>query len=373
MNKVSVPFLDLKLINQQHKNAVLKAANEVIDSGWYIRGNSVKKFETEFAEYIGVNNVVGVANGLDALTLVLKSWLELQIIPESCEVLVPSNTYIATVLAITNNGLIPVFVEPSIISKNIEVEEIKKNMTKNTKVILPVHLYGNPCNMHEIMKFANDNNLYVLEDCAQAHGATVDGKRVGSFGHAAAFSFYPGKNLGALGDGGCVTTNDQILAETVSVISNYGSQVKYKNQYKGYNSRLDEIQARILSAKLHFLEEENNMRIDLAERYSLLLKDLPIQLPTVEKNTKSVFHLYVIELEQRDMLAKYLEGRGIQTVIHYPIPPHKQECYREFGNLNLPVAERLSKNIISLPIYPYMLKKHINYICSCIIDFLGGK
>lgn len=369
MNKLSVPFLDLKSINRHHKNALLTAINQVIDSGWYIRGNSVTKFETEFADYVGANHAVGVANGLDALTLVLKSWLELQIIPESCEVLVPSNTYIATVLAITNNGLTPVFVEPSIVSRNIEIEEIKKNITKKTKVILPVHLYGNPCNMNEIMKLAEDNNLYVLEDCAQAHGATIDDKMVGSFGHASAFSFYPGKNLGALGDGGCVTTNDQTLAETISAIANYGSQVKYKNQYKGFNSRLDEIQANILSAKLLFLEKENNMRINIASTYTSILKDLPIRLPVIEKNAKSVFHLYAIELEHRDLLAKYLEDRGIQTVIHYPIPPHKQECYKEYVNLNLPVAERLSKNILSLPIYPYMHKKHINYICECIIDF----
>lgn len=367
-----VPFLDLKLINRQNRDALKSAMTEVLDSGWYIRGPKVEFFEEKFSTYVGADYCIGVGNGLDALTLVLKSWLELDYIQEGAEVIVPANTYIASVLAVSSVNLKPVLVEPDAKSRNIPAANIKKAITKDTSVIMPVHLYGNPCEMDSIMELAEKHSLLVLEDCAQAHGAKINGKMVGSFGDAAGFSFYPGKNLGALGDAGCVVTSDESLAKTVRYVSNYGSHQKYINKHLGVNSRLDELQAAILTEKLPFLESENAARKILANQYSRELEMLPIELPCIEENSQCVFHLYVIILKQRDELASYLAQSGIQTIIHYPIPPHLQECYSDLINNDLPVTECLANTCLSLPLYPYMEKEKHKYVCEKIKNFFNS-
>lgn len=349
-----INFLDLKKVNSRYKKELLIAAERVIDSGWYIAGRELEIFEKNFAEYCGVNFAVGVANGLDALTLVLRAWKIMGLVKEGDEVIVPANTYIASVLAISESGLKPIFVEPDENSYNIDINGIKKALSEKTKVILPVHLYGQLAPMKEIMSFATEHNLLVLEDSAQSHGASIKFKKAGSWGNASGFSFYPGKNLGALGDAGAITTNDAELATIVTALRNYGSSVKYKNEYIGVNSRLDEIQAAFLNVKLKFLDEETEFRRHIANFYMNNISNKKIKLPEVIYATSHVWHLFVIRCQTRDDLQNYLAVNGVQTVIHYPTPPHKQAAYSEYSGLSLPLTEKIHSEVLSLPIDPTM-------------------
>ncbi|OFE44483.1 DegT/DnrJ/EryC1/StrS family aminotransferase [Acinetobacter towneri] len=351
-----IPFLDLKNINQQYREELVTACTRVIDSGWYIDGKELESFEKNFAEYCGTQFAIGVSNGLDALILTLRAWKELGKLKDGDEVIVPSNTYIASILAITANNLTPVLVEPNISTYNIDPIKIKEAITAKTKVILPVHLYGQLAEIPEIMQIAKQHNLLVLEDSAQSHGAQIQGKKAGNWGDASGFSFYPGKNLGALGDAGAVTTNDAELATMLKALRNYGSHEKYKNLVPGVNSRLDEIQAAMLDVKLKYLDEEIQHRRYIASLYLNGIKNPLIQLPLNGINAESyeqhVWHLFVIRTNQREALQQYLLNHGVQTLIHYPIPPHKQQAYKEWNNLNYPISEQIHDEVLSLPICP---------------------
>lgn len=347
-----IPFLDLKAINGQYAFELKEATARVIDSGWYITGNELKSFEREFADYCGTKHAIGVANGLDALVLVLRAWKELGKLSEGDEVIVPANTYIASVLAITENKLKPVFVEPDESTFNLCPEKVKAAISVRTKAILPVHLYGLISPMPELMAIASEHNLLVLEDCAQAHGAKINDKKSGNWGHAAGFSFYPGKNLGALGDAGAITTNDDELAEVLLALRNYGSHKKYENIYQGVNSRLDEIQAAMLRVKLTHLSTETKLRQNIAEYYKTNINNPLVTLPTWDNIEQHVFHLFVIKVVEREKFQDYLSENGVQTLIHYPIPPHKQQAYSEFNSISLPVTESIHAQVVSIPISP---------------------
>jgi len=350
-----INFLDLKKINSQYRDDIIAAMTRVLDSGWYIMGKELSNFEKQFSSYCGVKHCIGVANGLDALVLVLRAWKEMGLVNDGDEVLVPSNTYIASILAISENNLKPILVEPDVNTYNLSIENIKSKITKKTKVILPVHLYGQSCRMDLISKLAKENGFLVLEDCAQAQGAEFDGSKVGSWGDAAGFSFYPGKNLGALGDAGAITTNNDELANVLKALRNYGSHIKYENKYRGTNSRLDELQAAILSIKLNNLDNENDNRRSVAEKYLSKIDHPDVILPSRPRNSlEHVWHLFVIKTSYRDELQKYLLENGIQTLIHYPIAPHKQIAYKDLEELSLPVSEMLHQEVLSLPMGPYM-------------------
>jgi dTDP-4-amino-4,6-dideoxygalactose transaminase len=364
-----VPFLNLKLINELHASELKDACARVIDSGWYISGIELQKFEEEFASFCGTKYCLGVANGLDALSLVLRAWIEMGKLKEGDEVLVPANTYIASILAITENRLKPVFLEPSLETFNITADVIKDNVTNRTKAILPVHLYGQLCPMTKIMEIANEHGLLVLEDCAQAHGAEESRVKAGAFGHAAGFSFYPGKNLGALGDAGAVTTNDTELFDVISSLRNYGSKKKYQNKYKGLNSRLDEIQAAMLRVKLGHLAKQIEQRRKIADRYLKSLTNNKLILPALVNRESHVWHLFVIRTEDRQGLQSFLTEKGIETLIHYPLPPHKQEAYLEFNHLNLPITEKIHKEVLSLPISHVMTELEIEKVISAINSY----
>ena len=351
-----ISFLDLKNINQQYRQQLIEACTRVIDSGWYIGGTELEQFEQNFAKYCGTQYAIGVANGLDALILTLRAWKELGKLQDGDEVIVPSNTYIASILAISANQLKPVLVEPNPNTFNLDPAKIEAALTEKTKVILPVHLYGQLAEMPEIMQIAKQHNLLVLEDSAQSHGAQIQGKKAGNWGDASGFSFYPGKNLGALGDAGAVTTNDAELATMLKALRNYGSHEKYKNLVPGVNSRLDEIQAAMLDVKLKYLDQETQHRRHIASLYLNGIKNPLIQLPLGDVNAESymqhVWHLFVIRTNQRDALQKYLLDHGVQTLIHYPIPPHKQQAYKEWNNLNYPISEQIHDEVLSLPMGP---------------------
>jgi dTDP-4-amino-4,6-dideoxygalactose transaminase len=351
-----IPFLDLKTINQQYRAELLEACTRVIDSGWYIGGQELERFEQNFAGYCGTRFTIGVANGLDALILTLRAWKELGKLKDGDEVIVPANTYIASILAITANNLTPVLVEPDVQSLNISAEAIRSAISPRTKVILPVHLYGQLADMPLIMQIAQQYHLLVLEDSAQAHGAQMNGKKAGNWGDASGFSFYPGKNLGALGDAGAVTTNDAELAQTLKALRNYGSHEKYKNLFAGVNSRLDEIQAAMLDVKLKYLDAEVANRREIAALYLNEINNSCIALPLTgvdaQQYEQHVWHLFVIQSAYRDELQSYLKGHGVQTLIHYPIPPHKQQAYQEWNNLNFPLTERIHQQVLSLPMGP---------------------
>ncbi|WP_288364831.1 DegT/DnrJ/EryC1/StrS family aminotransferase [uncultured Acinetobacter sp.] len=351
-----IPFLDLKSINGQYRTELIEACTRVIDSGWYIGGNELAQFEQNFAEYCGVKYAIGVANGLDALILTLRAWKELGKLNDGDEVIVPSNTYIASILAITANNLTPILVEPDINTYNIDPNKIEAAITPKTKAILPVHLYGQLAEMPAIMSIANKYNLLVLEDSAQSHGAQIDGVKAGNWGDASGFSFYPGKNLGALGDAGAVTTNDEELAKMLRALRNYGSHEKYKNLVPGVNSRLDEIQAAMLDIKLKYLDQETAHRRKIAKLYLQRIVNPLIKLPLAQKNPEEyqqhVWHLFVIHTEHREALQKYLGEQGVQTLIHYPIPPHKQQAYKAWNDLNYPISEQVHAEVMSLPIGP---------------------
>ncbi|MCU8044149.1 MULTISPECIES: DegT/DnrJ/EryC1/StrS family aminotransferase [unclassified Shewanella] len=363
---MTVPFLDLKKVNQQYQDELKEACARVIDSGWYIMGNELSQFETEFARYCGTKHSIGVANGLDALILTIRAWKVLGKLKAGDEVIVQANTYIASVLAITENDLIPVLVEPNPKTYNLDCETVRKAITAKTKLILPVHLYGQISPMQEIMALADEFNLLVLEDCAQSHGAEINGKRAGNWGHAAGFSFYPGKNLGALGDAGAITTNNDELSQTLRALRNYGSHKKYENIYQGVNSRLDEIQAAMLRVKLRHLEVETKRRQQIAQTYRLLISNPLIVLPVVTEELAHVWHLFVVRCENREALQQHLAANGIQTLIHYPIPPHKQQAYRQYAEIQLPLTEQIHQQVLSIPLDPTMsndtIKKVINVL-----------
>ena len=357
-----IKFLDLYKINERFRPEIDEQIKEILNSGRYIRGNYNKIFCEHFAQFCQTKYCIGVSNGLSALTIILKAF------EFSCgdEIIVPANTFIATILAITENNLKPVFIEPSLDNYNIDISKIENAITSKTKAIIPVHLYGQVVQMDKIINIAKKYNLKVIEDAAQAHGAIYQNKRVGSFADAAAFSFYPGKNLGCCGDGGAITTNDESLFNKMVAISNYGSDKKYFSVYKGINSRLDEIQAAILDIKLNFLDEDNEKRSKISKFYRDNIKNEKIILPKVYDEKAHVWHIFAIRTKERDTLQSYLMKNGIETIIHYPIPPHKQKAYIEYNNLSLPITEQIHKEELSLPISPVMSKEEVSYIVEII-------
>ncbi len=371
MVKKMVEFLNLKKINNRQKNELINAVEKVIDSGWYIMGEELECFEREFSEFCQVDYTLGVANGLDALTLVLRAWKEMGKLKCGDEVIVQGNTYIASILAITENELVPVLVEPDSRTFNLNAKNIISAISDKTRVILPVHLYGQIAPMKEIMEIAREYNLLVLEDCAQAHGAQIDGKRAGSWGDAAGFSFYPGKNLGALGDAGAITTNNPELYNVLKALRNYGSEQKYLNIYKGVNSRLDEIQAAMLRVKLKFLEDDIQTRKNIAQRYISEIKNPLLELPYIENMENHVWHLFVLKTNLRAKLQSWLEKHNIQSLIHYPIPPHKQKAYGELQELSLPLTEALHTKVLSIPLDPTMSDNDINIVIEALNGFDG--
>lgn len=364
-----IKFLDLQQVTAKYSDEIHEAVSRVIDSGWYLQGEMNATFEKHYSEYIGTKYTVGVANGLDALIWILRGYLELGVMKPGDEVIVPANTYIATILAITENGLKPVLVEPDINTYEIDESLIEEAITPKTKAMMIVHLYGNCAYTEKIGKLCAKYNLKLLEDNAQAHGCLYNGRRTGSLGDAAAHSFYPGKNLGALGDAGAVTTNDKDLAETIRALANYGSSKKYVFKYIGRNSRLDEIQAAVLDIKLKHLDEDNALRKKVAKYYIENIKHPDIILPKVENWDRHVFHIFPIRCNRRDELQNYLSANGIQTIIHYPIPPHKQECYKEWNDLSFPITEQIHNEELSLPMSPVMTIREIEEVVSRINEF----
>jgi dTDP-4-amino-4,6-dideoxygalactose transaminase len=364
-----IKFLDLKKINDQYQVEIKAAINSAIDSGWYIKGKAVTDFETNFADYCGVKHCVGVANGLDALILIFKALMIQGKLQEGDELIVPANTYIASILALTANGLTPILVEPDETRFNLSLEGVKAKLNHKTKAILSVHLYGQLA--ENLSDFCEAHNLLLIEDAAQAHGAKNEhAKRAGSFGIAAGFSFYPGKNLGALGDAGAVTTNDDELAKLISQLGNYGSEKKYHNSLQGINSRLDELQAAILDVKLKYADQEIEKRRAVAAYYSKHITNPKLQLP--KWNTKTadhVFHLFVIRCEEREQLQDYLKQHDIQTVIHYPIPPHKQKAYKEWNSLSFPSTEQIHREVLSIPISSVITKKEQDEVIKALNSF----
>lgn len=365
-NFAKIPFLDLKKINISYSQEFKKAFDEVLKSGWFILGEQLKKFEEEFAAYSGVKHCIGVANGLDALVLILRAYKELGVMHDGDEVIVPANTYIATILAISHNNLKPVLVEPDIHTYLINPKLIENHITGETKAIMPVHLYGQTCEMDAINKIAQKYNLKVIEDSAQAHGAFYKNKRAGNLGNASGFSFYPGKNLGALGDGGAITTNNDKLAEVIRALRNYGSHKKYINEYQGINSRLDELQAALLRIKLRQLDADNEKRKKIANYYLENIKNPSVILPNVRHPNNHVWHLFVVRVKDRDRFQKHLAKKGIETLIHYPIPPHKQKAYIQWNNLNYPITEQIHNEVVSLPISPVMEWDEVDKVVEAI-------
>ena len=359
-----ISFLDLKNINAQYRHDLIDAITRVIDSGWYIQGTELKAFETEFANYCGTKHCIGVANGLDALILTLRAWKELGKLKEGDEVIVPANTYIASILAITENRLKPVLVEPDEHTYNLCPIKTAAAITSKTKVIIAVHLYGQLAPMTEIMALADQHGLLVLEDSAQAHGASINGRKSGNWGDASGFSFYPGKNLGALGDAGAVTTNNDELALTIRALGNYGSHKKYENIYQGVNSRLDEMQAAMLRIKLRNLDVETQRRKEIALLYSKGIINTTMVQPisansTLESLENHVFHLYVIRTTGRESLQAHLASAGVQTMIHYPIPPHQQQAYTSLNKQTFSLTEAIHKQVLSLPISPIITDEQV--------------
>jgi len=364
-----IPFLDLKAINAQYAVEIKEACAKVIDSGWYIQGTECKEFEKEFSDFCGVKYTIGVANGLDALTLIFRAYKELGVMQDGDEVIAPANTYIASILAISENNLIPILIEPDAKTYLLDPKMIEEKITSKTKAILPVHLYGQTCEMDEINTIAKKYNLKVIEDSAQSHGAYFKDKRCGNLGDASGFSFYPGKNLGALGDGGAVTTNDEKLANTIRALGNYGSHKKYENLYKGTNSRLDEMQAAMLRVKLKHLDKDTKHRQNIANYYLENIKNQNIILPNVRKNDNHVWHLFVISTANREKIQKFLQEKGIQTLIHYPIAPHKQEAYKELVNKSFTITEKIHNEVLSIPISPVLQMDDVKYITKILNAF----
>ena len=367
---MDIKFLDLQKINLQYQEEIEAKLLETFRSGWYLLGNEVKNFENNLAKYIESPNAIGVANGLDALRLILKAYLELGQMKFGDEIIVPANTYIASILAITDNRLKPVFAEPDIETYNLDVSKIENLITPKTKAIMVVHLYGQVCWSEDLVALAKKHDLKIIEDNAQAIGASFNGIKTGNLGDAAGFSFYPGKNLGALGDGGAVTCKDELLAKTIRTIANYGSEEKYVNKYQGLNSRLDEIQAGVLDIKLKYLDKENSKRQEIAQKYCTEIKNDKIILPNFpENNAEHVWHLFVIRTKNRKELQHYFQENGIQTLIHYPIPPHKQRAYKYWNNLSFPITENIHDEVLSLPVSPVMQDDEVAKIIEVINKF----
>jgi dTDP-4-amino-4,6-dideoxygalactose transaminase len=362
---MQIPFLNLKATNQIHEPQIAEIITEILSSGWYILGEKLIQFEIEFAEYCGVKHCIGVANGLDALTILLKA----SEFPANSEIIVPANSYIATILSVSNANLIPVPVEPNLDDYLINYQAIEQAINSKTKAILVTHLYGKCCEMTKINALAKKYNLKVFEDAAQAHGATYKGKVAGNLADGAGFSFYPSKNLGAMGDGGAITTNDDALAKRIKALRNYGSSEKYIFDYQGYNSRLDEIQAAILSLKLPKLDSENESRRKIAKRYLGGINNAKITLPNDDSVDHDAWHLFVIRTEEREKLRAFLSEKGIGTEVHYPIAPHKQLAYKEWQNLSLPITEKIHKQVISLPLNSVLTETEISYIIKIVNQF----
>lgn len=367
---MKIPFLSLEDITAKFAQEIHEAVLRVIDGGWYLQGKENEQFEIHYANYIGTKFCVGCGNGLDALILIYRAYIELGIMQFGDEVIVPANTYIASVLAITENGLKAVLVEPNPQTLELDENKIEEAITSRTKSILLVHLYGRCAYTKKIGELCAKYHLHLVEDNAQAHGCTYYDRKTGSLGEVAGHSFYPGKNLGALGDGGAVTTNDKVLADCIRALANYGSQKKYVFKYRGRNSRLDEIQAAVLDVKLHHLDEDNHLRQQIAAFYYDSIKNPLIVLPTRLPNKNNVYHLFPILCERRDELQHYLRDNGVQTLIHYPVPPHMQECYQdEWGSLSLSITERLAKIELSLPISQVMSNEEITEVVKLINAF----
>lgn len=364
-----IRFLDLEKITKKNLKEIEVAVTDVVSSGWYLQGENNKLFEANYASYIGTKYTVGCANGLDALIWIYRAYIELGIMKEGDEVIVPANTYIASILAITENNLVPVLVEPDIHTLEIDDAKIEEKITDRTKSILIVHLYGRCAYTDKIGKLCNKYNLKLVEDNAQAHGCMYKGIKTGSLGDVAGHSFYPGKNLGALGDGGAVTTNDEVLADTIRALANYGAVKKYIFKYRGRNSRLDELQAAVLNVKLKYLDEDNNKRKEIADYYLKYINNYRIFFPTRLPSESNVYHIFPIFCNRRDELQFFLFRYDIQTLIHYPIPPHKQECYSEWNRVSFPITEQIHAQELSLPISPVMSWDEVNKVVEIVNSF----
>ena len=360
-----IKFLDLKKINNRYREEIDSRIKNILDKGWYLQGEENENFTKNFAKFCGTKFALGVANGLDALNLIIKAYG----FGNGDEIIVPANTYIATILAISENGCIPILVEPDIKTYNINPDSIEEKITTKTKAIMVVHLYGQAVQMEKIWKIANKYNLKIIEDSAQAHGAIYQENRTGNLGDASGFSFYPGKNLGCIGDGGAVTTNDEKLFNKIKAIANYGSDRKYHHIYKGVNSRLDEIQAAVLDIKLKHLDSDNNKRREISKYYRENIKNSKIILPDTYDEKSHVWHIFAVRTQNRDEFQKYLTEKGIQTIIHYPTPPHKQGAYKEWNNLSFPITEEIHNTILSLPISPVMTDSEIEKVVEVVNEF----
>ena len=362
-----IAYLPLHKINDLHNEELRAAVNRVLDSGWYLNADATRQFEIHYAEYIGTPHCVGCGNGLDALKLILLAYMEMGVMQEGDEVIVPANTYIASILAITACGLTPVLVEPDINTLQIDDARIERDITSRTKAVMIVHLYGRCAYTQKIADICKKFNLKLIEDNAQAHGCTFEGQKTGSLGDAAAHSFYPGKNLGALGDAGAVTTNDEKLASLARALGNYGSSKKYIHDYKGCNSRIDELQAAVLDVKLRYLDDENSRRKEIASLYINKVKNPLIHLSLSERD--SVWHIFPVFCEHRDELQQYLRENGVETQIHYPIPPHKQQCFKEWNQLSFPITEQIHSQELSIPCHQAMTKEEVDMIIDLLNSF----
>lgn len=362
-----IDFLNLRKINDRFRGEIDKAVGRVIDGGWYVLGSENEDFCSNFARYCGVRHAIGVANGMSALELIIKGYG----FCDGDEIIVPANTYIAGILAVSENGCVPVLVEPDINAYNIDPELIESKITEHTKAIMVAHLYGQAVQMDKIWNLARKYNLKIIEDAAQAHGACYFGKFTGNLGDAAGFSFYPGKNLGCLGDGGAITTNDDQLAEKITALRNYGSLVKYQNIYKGTNSRLDEIQAAILNVKLKYLDQDNARRREISMYYRENIKNERITLPSTYDELAHVWHVFVVRTPDRGHFQKYLSEKGIRTIIHYPTPPHKQQAYKELNDLSFPITEKIHREVLSLPISPVMTDAEVEEVVKACNKYVN--
>jgi len=388
-----IKFLDLEAINASYKTELHEAARRVIDSGWYLLGSEVEAFEDEFAQFVGTSQAIGVGNGLDALRVILRAYKELGAMEDGDEVIVPANTYIASILAITDNDLTPVLVEPDPASYNIDPSRIEAKITDRTRAVMIVHLYGQNAYTNQISELCETHDLKLIEDAAQSHGAYFQEARTGALGDAAGFSFYPGKNLGALGDAGAITTDDDELAETCRTLANYGSEVKYENKYQGYNTRLDEMQAAFLRVRLQHLPEENQRRREIAQQYLSGIEHPDVILPavydfstpdnspvTVDPSStpvtdvdSHVWHLFVSRHAERDEFRVYLDEQGVQTLIHYPIPPHHQEAYADWKEKDLPITEQIHEEVFSLPMGPHLTDAEVDEVIKAVNSYPAGE
>lgn len=365
-----IHFLNLRKLNQPFETAFHKKMKQFLEGGWYILGNEVKQFETDFGAYCGTKHCIGVGNGLEALVLIFKAYIHLGKLQKGDEVIVPANTYIASVLAVLQADLVPVLVEPRLATYNLNPEEIEAKITSKTKAILPVHLYGQLCEMKAINEIAQKHNLLIVEDAAQAHGSQFsENETAGNLSNAAAFSFYPGKNLGALGDAGAITTNDDELANVLFSMRNYGSKVKYENEIIGVNSRLDELQAAFLSIKLKQLDSENEFRRSMAKRYLSEIKNDKITMPSWDLSQNHVFHLFVIRTSNRIDLQNYLKENGIETMIHYPVPPHKQKALANWNTMSFPITEKIHNEVLSIPLNSGLKASEIQHIITTLNNY----